>query len=363
MKLTPILSLILSIVTWTLSSTASAAPKEIVVGAILPLSGAGAGFGEPARNAITLASEEINASGAIRVKLIIEDSKTEARLGVSAYHRLASVEKVDAIIGDVWDFLTLPLIPLSASAKTLTISPTAMDFSPGLLSQSPYFWSLGSRVESLRAPTQQFLNLHPQGKRVAIFCWDNPWGEAHLAMWRKAIQEGGRTIALEACEHDFASDLRPLTRRLLAQKPDLIFASTIIGTFAKRASELKSATVVLSTSDIRDNLRDPSFDKKLVEGYYFTDWKEPEEFSKRYSARFGTTPFHEASKSYYALIAIRDAALARKEGQTLAEAIRTITVTKSDGTTIDFSQHPFPNDSPATLFRVTNGEPVEHFPK
>ena len=138
-----------------------------------------------------------------------------------------------------------------------------------------------------------------------------------------------------------------------------MIAATIINTFAKRISELKSTAPVLTTSDICDTLRDPAFDKKLVEGYYFTDWKEPELFAKRYLQRFGTPPVHEASKSYYALISIRDAALLKRQEESLADAIHRVVVKKTDGTTVDFSKRPYPNESPATLFRVVNGEAIE----
>jgi branched-chain amino acid transport system substrate-binding protein len=342
-----------------LASIAAATPKELKVGVILPLSGPGAVFGEAARNALSLASEEINNEGAVKVKLLVEDSKTEGRLGVSAYHRLTAVEKVDAVVGDLWDFTVIPLIPLSASSKTLTISPLMMDFSPEHISKSDYFWTLGSKVGSLRAPLERFLDLHPEQKRIGIFCWENPWGLAHLEMWREVARARGREVVIEACDGDFASDLRAVTRRMVAQKSELMIAATIISTFAKRVSELKSTAPVLTTSDIRDSLRDSAFDKKLLEGYYFTDWKEPEEFSKRYHKRFGTPPVHEASKSYYALISIRDAALAKREGESLSDAIRRVVVKKEDGTTIDFSKRPYPNESPATLFKVVSGEAVE----
>ena len=343
----------------SLATTANAESKHLSVGVILPLSGPGAVFGEAARNAITLASEEIDSEGAVKVKLIFEDSKTESRLSVSAYHRLTSVAKVDAVVGDLWDYTVIPLIPLSASSKTLTISPLMMDFSPEHTSKSEYFWTLGSKVGSLKPPVERFLDLHPQANRIGIFCWDNPWGEAHLKMWREVAQTHGREVVVEACDGDFASDLRAVTRRMMAQKSELMMAATIISTFAKRISELKSPAPVLTTSDIRDSLRDPAFDKRLLEGYYFTDWKEPKEFADRYLKRFGTPPVHEASKSYYALIALRDAALAQREGEALADVIRRVVVKKTDGATIDFSKRPYPNDSSATLFKVVNGEAVE----
>lgn len=173
------------------------------------------------------------------------------------------------------------------------------------------------------------------------------------------ISENNLSVAAENCESDFGSDLRAVALALSRAKPDLMIASTIIGTFAKRLSELHSTAAVLATSDMLEELNNPGLDKALVEGWYFMQWEDPKDFAAQYRQRYGEAPQHEASKSYYALKALVEATRVRKSGQALVEALRSIKIQKSDGDIIDFSKHPFPNQTKAKLFKVSKGQAEE----
>jgi hypothetical protein len=260
----------------------------------------------------------------------------------------------------MWDFLVAPLVPLSSSKRVLTISPTIMNLKDPQFGKSQFFWSLGSDVDSLKPPIRKLLADHPDLKRVAIFCWNNFWGEAHLRMWRQVLHDEQREVVAQECEGDFSSDLRALTQKLVSLKPDLIIASTNLGAFAKRKAELKSPASVLNTADLVEFVEDPNFPVAILEGQYMTDWKEPEAFSGAYLMKFGQLPLHEASKSYYALQAVVKAAELLQPGESLGDSIRRVKITKPDNTTIDFSlRHPYPNDSVASLRQVRNGRLVD----
>ncbi len=336
----------------------AAEPKTLRVGAVLPLTGVASLPGLHLKNGLMLAIEELAASGQ-KVDLLIEDSKTDSKSSVSAYQKLASIAKVDAVVGDIWDFLVSPLIPLSKQSKTPTISPTVMDFVGSELAGSEYFWSLGSRVVSLEPATIKFLEVNSGKTKTGIFCWNNFWGEAHLQEWRRVLAKSGRTIVSEQCESDFSSDLRAVSLKIQATKPELIFVSTLIGTFAKRLSELQSKVPVLSTADMLEELENTGFDKSLVEDWYFTQWKDPEDFAKKYEKKFGMPPIHEASKSYYALLALAEAWREKKSDETLTDSLRRVKLTKSDGGHIDFSKQPFANETVASLYQVKSGKAIE----
>lgn len=336
----------------------AAEPKTLRVGAVLPLTGVASLPGLHLKNGLVLANEELSASGQ-KVDLLIEDSKTDSKSSVSAYQKLTSITKVDAVVGDIWDFLVSPLIPLSKQSKTPTISPTVMDFVGTELAGSEYFWSLGSRVSSLEPATTKFLELHPGKTKTGIFCWNNFWGEAHLQEWRRMLAKSGRTIVSEQCESDFSSDLRAVALKIQTSKPELVLASTLIGTFARRLSELQSKVPVLSTADMLEELENAGFDKSLIENWYFTQWKDPEDFARKYEKKFGIPPIHEASKSYYALLALAEAWKGKKAGETLTESLRRVKLTKSDGGRIDFSKQPFSNETVASLYQVKSGKAVE----
>ena len=65
--------------------------KEIKIGAILPLTGSAAPYGENAKRGIELALSEINAKGGIngyRIVIFYEDSKTAPKEAVAALNKL-----------------------------------------------------------------------------------------------------------------------------------------------------------------------------------------------------------------------------------------------------------------------------------
>ena len=69
-------------------------PQQTVkVGAILPLSGPYAKIGEDAQKAIQMALKGEN-----NITLVFEDSQFNAKTAVSAYQKLTSIDKVDALV-------------------------------------------------------------------------------------------------------------------------------------------------------------------------------------------------------------------------------------------------------------------------
>src|SRR4051812_7302949 len=90
--------------------------NDFKIGAVLAMTGAAELYGRHAQMSMELAAEEINAQGGIagkKLKLIFEDSATQALKATGAFHKLTEVDHVDAVVGEVWAFLTIPLIPLA----------------------------------------------------------------------------------------------------------------------------------------------------------------------------------------------------------------------------------------------------------
>ena len=102
--------------------------KEIAIGAILPLTGDGAKYGESARNAIELALSELNAAGGINgvtVRVILEDSEGVQQKGVSAFQKLTALDRVPAVIGGLFSSVTRAMAPVANHSKVVILSPTS----------------------------------------------------------------------------------------------------------------------------------------------------------------------------------------------------------------------------------------------
>ncbi|HQH26559.1 MAG TPA: ABC transporter substrate-binding protein, partial [Oligoflexia bacterium] len=71
------------------------AQDQIRIGAILPLSGAGAGIGSALKSGLELGVREINARGGVngrQLSIIYEDTQSEPRNSVAAFKKLVELE-------------------------------------------------------------------------------------------------------------------------------------------------------------------------------------------------------------------------------------------------------------------------------
>jgi len=94
------MAVILSFVFWSCQGK-----QDVVrVGAVLPLTGSAATYGVSLRQGIDLAIETINASGGIggrKLEVIYEDSKGDARIGVSAFNKLVTIDRIPLVFGSL----------------------------------------------------------------------------------------------------------------------------------------------------------------------------------------------------------------------------------------------------------------------
>jgi ABC-type branched-subunit amino acid transport system substrate-binding protein len=77
--------------------------EPIKIGAILPLTGEAAVWGENVKTGIELAKEGINKKGGIngrKIEVIYEDGQCDSKTGVSAVQKLITVDKFQVIIGE-----------------------------------------------------------------------------------------------------------------------------------------------------------------------------------------------------------------------------------------------------------------------
>lgn len=115
----------LTVIAVTVTLPARAEPvREIKIGGIFDLSGAGKQWGVTERNAVLLAIEEFNANNFnFKVSLIIEDSGYSNRQSVTAFQRLTSVEGTRYIIGPTWETF-VAIMPLCERNQIICISPS-----------------------------------------------------------------------------------------------------------------------------------------------------------------------------------------------------------------------------------------------
>lgn len=342
------------------SSFAETSESPFRVGVIYGFSGAASAWSDFGKKGLELAQEEINASGGIRgrkLELVLEDSRTNPSGTVTGFRKLTSVDHVDAVIGDVWSFLTNPLVPLTAREHVPVISPTVMD--GAVQGSSPYFFTMGHRVESIEPSVDEFFHINQEVKSVGIICWDDAWGETHRQLWRRAAERAGAKVVAELCSNDFNNDYRSEVTRLAALKPDAIIIAMYAERVAARMREQHLRAKLLSTSDAAEGVQIRKADTKLLEGAFFTYWVPEKSFIDRFSKQFGVEPMLEAENHYEALRAIAKAAT--MDPSNIIHGLAELKY-RGVGGEIDFHQTSFPNLGRGTLMRIQNGAIQKVFP-
>ena len=97
--------------TGLLAAAAATHAQDVVIGAVLPLTGASASIGEDQRRGIELATERVNASGGVlgrKLRVIIEDSGGRAPTALDGAKKLVTVDKVPVVMGEYSSGITVP---------------------------------------------------------------------------------------------------------------------------------------------------------------------------------------------------------------------------------------------------------------
>ena len=309
-----------------------------------------------------MAVEEINSNGGVNgrpIEIIYEDSQSNPSTGVSAFQKLVNIDKVNIVLADVWAFLVNPLVPLSESTKTLTVSPTVMDNS--VEGTSTYFFTVGHTTSSLKGAIEKFFDTHSSAKTVGIICWNaNTWGKAFTQTYEDVVRERGLQVVVKTCSNDFAVDYRTEAIKVKAANPDLILIDGWGDRAVKALKNLGINNPILVDSNLVDGFENGNtIAVSQLNNVYVIDWRANSKFSEKYKSLYGKYPVLEAQNGYEA---VRSVVKAMQNNPTnILEGLRKVKYESVDGN-IDFTtgSNITPNQAQAKLYTILGkGEYME----
>jgi branched-chain amino acid transport system substrate-binding protein len=109
------------------ASSTSDASGEIKIGAVLPLTGSIAAFGQSAQKALQLLEEEVNSSGGVNgqnVKFVFADDEGKPATAATVGQKLINSEKVVGIVGPLTSNCALSLAPIAQQYSVPMITGT-----------------------------------------------------------------------------------------------------------------------------------------------------------------------------------------------------------------------------------------------
>ncbi len=208
--------------------------EPMKIGVIAPLTGDKAVYGEPMRNVIALAADEINAAGGVngrQLVMIYEDDKCEGTTAVNAVQKLVSMDGVKVIIGGFCSSSTLAAIPIVEVGQVALFSPAAS--SPDLTGKSRFFARNYPSDASQGVVLADVASGVKAWKKVAMIQEQGEYPLGLAKAFEVAFTAAGGTVVKGEFAPN-ASDFRSVISKLKATKPDALFINTQTATSTDR---------------------------------------------------------------------------------------------------------------------------------
>ena len=265
----------------------------------MPLTGPAAFLGEELNNGMQLANKEVN------LNLIVEDSQTDPKQGVTSFNKLVSVDKINVGIVAV-SSIAEAIMPI-AKEKEIPIVQTLVSAS-NVAATSPYVFRYFTSGEQEAPIMAKFAVDNLSVKNVSILYLDGEYGLSYKTSFTDSLKDlGGDVISEEIFQRE-DNDFRTQLTKIKFKNPDAIYVigmDSHLTSILKQIKELKIDSIIL-TNWI---LASPSVQESSGEydegvyftspSYYFDDKTQATlEFIKNYMETYGKQPSAYAAIGY-----------------------------------------------------------------
>ncbi|MCV3205633.1 ABC transporter substrate-binding protein [Mesorhizobium sp. YC-39] len=248
------------------SASAIAQPKEVLLGALLPLTGPAAPIGIEEQQGVQFAIDQINARGGINgvpVKILFDDSQGKPDQAVLAFNRMIDLNGVPALL-TAFSSISLAIAPLATRREVLVVNPAAQ--TDKLENASPFLVNTIPLVRQEASVLAKYAIEHV-GKKAAIIYENAAAGIDGSTDFRKYFQEaGGEIIAEEPVEFG-QTNYRSTLLKIAAAKPDFVYIAI---TQSHEAMADQVGQIPDFPTGIGNTFSRPFFGHASTEGWYQT---------------------------------------------------------------------------------------------
>lgn len=219
----------------------AAAAEPIKIGLVTALSGQSARAGEAITRGLTIAIEELNASGGVlgrKFELVRRDDEATPAKGVTAARELVYKEKVAVLFGGLDTPVSLAIVPIMNQAKVPFMGPWAAGTPITKNGASPNFVFRVSAVDEIVDKAMlQYAQKNFGTKKPGLILINNPWGSSNEKGLQAAMSaKGVKPAGVEKFENNDI-DVVPQLTRLKEGGADTLF---MVGNVGPSAQVVKS---------------------------------------------------------------------------------------------------------------------------
>ncbi|RLA63707.1 MAG: ethanolamine utilization protein EutJ [Epsilonproteobacteria bacterium] len=298
---------------------AKADAKDIMLGAVFPMTGPIATYGQESVNGMKLALKRINLKGirGKKVQLIVEDNKGEPVESANAVRKLISVDDVYAILGSVASSNTLAGAPIAQSAKVPMLTPASTNEE---VTKMGKYLSRTCFTDAFQGEVMAKFAYNSLNKKHAAIIVDlsSDYSKGLARIFKKRFKAmGGTIIPQDFSYNQKDTDFRTLLRKVKRKKPDIIFLPGYyqeVGLILKQARQIGMVMPFIGGDGWHSDSLLKLAGKKGIKNNYYSSHFSPDDtdpavqnFVKEYVAAYGSKPGAMAALGYDGLMVMADA--------------------------------------------------------
>lgn len=278
------------------------------IGALLPLTGKDARYGQWIKEALELGKEEINQKGGIKgreLAVVYEDDAASPKKAVLGMKKLCQKFKVPVVFGSWVSSCVSAQIPIAKKTKTIIVAEA---IAPRMEKTGGYVFRIQPEAEYYLKRLVPFTYFDLKIRKVGILYIKNDFGLTQANTFRNLFENlGGKVILSEGFlqgEKNFKTKLS----RIRKEKPEAVFipAYTEIISLLKQAQQLRDklkikflASVPFENPDILAKAKRTAEDV-IYPYHYMPDPENPinQKFRKNYQKIYKKEPEGFAALAY-----------------------------------------------------------------
>ncbi len=310
--------------------TATAAQAPIKIGFFGPLTGSVAADGASARQAVELAVQEVNGRGGLLgrpVELVVYDDRLNPQEAVAIAHKLIEKDQVAGVVSGAFSGPSRVTAPLFAKARVPMVAGYAVH--PDVTRGSDSNFRIGFLGAVEGAAAGEYAVAALKSRRPAVLTVDTDFGSEIAAGFTARVETLGVPVVVrQVYTYPGETNFRPLLTRIMAARPDLLFAAgyhDVAALMTIQAKELGLTTPILAKGGF-DSPQFVALAKGRAEGVIVAtnlDRDDPrplvQTYLKRYRAAYGTDLDMVGASSFDAFMVL--AAAIQRAGRTDGPAV------------------------------------------
>jgi len=275
---------------------------------VIPLTGKLSEMGEAEKNGMNLAVEDLKNEG-INLQLIIEDSKSNPKDGVTAARKLIDIDQCNLILTATTG--TSAAVEPITTEKKLNLIAYCMD--QDISGKSDYVLRLYIGVESESEAIKNYLKTNTAAKKIGLFYNRvEVWEKINKNSLKPFIEANGKEVVFM---EDFAvgeKDFKNLVLKMKESKLDHLILLGYGFEFPQLFAELKSQgmldkiTVIGGWGFLYSKVAKEDLEGVMVAGpeYVFKNAELAAKFKQEYETKYNTSPNFDAAMAYNTIYTI-----------------------------------------------------------